>query len=68
MTNIKKETDWCPFTAADYVWDQKKVLNRGKANAATARNIDAMVEYISTYAPNCLYRDITVRATLMEGI
>ena len=68
VTNIKKETDWCPFTASDYSWDQKKVVNRGKADAATARNIEAMLEYISQYTPNCLYWDITVRSKSMEEI
>ena len=67
LTNIKKDDKWLPFTAQGYTWDPKKTLNRGK-DAATAKNIDAMLEYISQYAPNCLYRDITLRSKSLPEV
>ena len=56
ITNIKMETNWYPFTVTGYSWDQKKVVNQGKEDAGIAQNIEAMLEYIGQYAPNCLPR------------
>ena len=65
LTNIRKEERWLPLIAPNYEWRPKKVANRG---AATAASIDSMLEYIAQYAPNCLYRDITIRSTSVKGI
>ena len=67
LANIKKDEAWRPLAVADITWQQKRVANRGQ-EAATAQNIDAMLEYISQYAPNCLYRDITLRCLSLEGV
>ena len=65
LTNIKKEESWLPLV--NETWQPKKITNRGKT-AEIATKIDSMLEYISQYAPNCLYRDITLRATSLSGM
>ena len=69
LANIKKEEKWLPHISTS--WAQKKVPNRGftGVDAATkCTQVDAMLEYISQYAPNALYRDITKQATSLEAI
>ena len=65
LANIIKDESWAGLLSE--TWDVKKVQNRGK-DAATATKIDSMLEYISQCAPNCLYRDITVRAKSLSDV
>ena len=65
IANIKKEDKWLPFLSPK-TWQPKKIPNRGLTGgdaSASATQIDMMLEYVSQYAPNALYRDITLRAT-----
>jgi hypothetical protein len=67
--NLKKEEKWVPLLSKE--WKPKKVTNRGLAepdSAATCAQIDMMLEYVSQYAPNALYRDITLRATSLTAV
>ena len=69
LANIKKEEKWVSLIPR--TWEQKKTVNRGLTgtNAASkATQIDLMLEYVSQYAPNALYRDITKRATSLEAV
>ena len=69
LANIKKNETWIPLLNKD--WKVKKVANRGFTGAQaaeTAVQVDQMLEYLSQYAPNCLYRDITLRATSLCGL
>ena len=69
LANIKKEEKWHPFLTSE--WSAKKTTNRGLDGAEAAANsllIDAMLEYVSQYAPNCLYRDITLRSKSLEAV
>ena len=81
LQNIRKEPRWVPLL--DLVWRPKKVPNRGLEPrpaqegppavpevpaAAIAADVDSMLEYISQYAPNSLYRDITVRSTSLNNV
>ena len=81
LQNIRKEPRWVPLL--DLVWRPKKVPNRGLdprpaqagpppvpevPAAAIAADVDSMLEYISQYAPNSLYRDITVRSTSLNNV
>ena len=69
LQNIRKEPKWIPLL--DIEWNTKKTPNRGAAGrpeepgppvvpavpaATVAAYIDSMLEYVSQYAPNCLYR------------
>ena len=69
IANIRKEEKWVPLMSR--AWEQKKSPNRGftGTDAATNSNrVDAMLEYVSQYAPNALYRDITKRATSLDAV
>ena len=70
MANIKKEEKWVPLMSK--TWQPKKSANRGFTGATAADDstqVDLMLEYVSQYAPNALYRDITLRtlALLLSG-
>ena len=70
LTNIKKEEKWHKFLHPK-TWTVKKVTNRGftGADAETdATQLDMMLEYVSQYAPNALYRDITIRAKSLREV
>ena len=48
----------------EVTWEQRKVPDRGfdgVTKATDALQLDTMLEYISQYAPECLYRDITLQ-------
>ena len=69
LANIKKEDKWVPLLSK--TWKPKKTTNRGLVGGdavADSTQIDAMLEYISQYAPNALYRDITLRATNLAAV
>ena len=69
LANIKKEEKWSPLIGK--TWGPKKTANRGLAGAtadADCAQIDMMLEYVSQYAPNALYRDITLRATSLTAV
>ena len=69
IANIKKEEKWVALISQ--TWEPKKITNRGLTGndaAAKATQIDLMLEYVSQYAPNALYRDITKRATSLENV
>ena len=69
LANIKKEEKWSPLIGK--TWGLKKTANRGLAGAtadADCAQIDMMLEYVSQYAPNALYRDITLRATSLTAV
>ena len=81
LQNLRKEPKWIPLLELE--WGQKKVANRGVHGrpevpgpplipavpaATVATDIDSMLEYISQYSPNCLYRDITQRVTSLQAI
>ena len=69
IANIRKEEKLVSLMSR--TWEQKKSLNRGftGTDAATNSNrVDAMLEYVSQYAPNALYRDITKRATSLDAV
>ena len=69
LANIKKEANWLPLIPL--TWGPKKSTNRnftGADAAANSSKVDAMLEYLSQYAPNALYRDITKRATSLEAV
>ena len=70
LTNIKKEEKWHKFLHPK-TWTAKKVPNRGFTGAdseADATQHDMMLEYISQYARNALYRDITIRAKSLREV
>ena len=66
--NIKKEENWIPLINA--TWLNKKTPNRGypQEDTTSANNVQQMLEYVSQFAPNCLYRDITSRATSLQAV
>ena len=66
--NIKKEENWLPLTTA--TWGNKKTFNRGfpETDTTSANHLQQMLEYVSQFAPNCLYRDITARATSLSDV
>ena len=68
IANIKKDEKWVPLIPK--VWKPKKIKNRGfeDIDVATATQIDLMLEYVSQYSPNCLYRDITLRYTSLSEV
>jgi hypothetical protein len=69
VANIKKEEKWVPLMTK--TWQPKKTANRGLAGATAADDstqVDQMLEYVSQYAPNALYRDITLRATSLAAV
>ena len=69
LANVKKEEKWIPFVSKK--WKPKKVSNRGlEGNSAEADSlqIDTLLEYVSQYAPNALYRDITQRSTSLDEV
>ena len=69
LANIKKEANRLPLIPL--TWGPKKSTNRnftGADAAANSSKIDAMLNYLSQYAPNALYRDITKRATSLEAV
>ena len=69
LANIRKEEKW--NTLIEKTWKTKKTENRGIEGAeaaATSAQVDLMLEYISQYAPNALYRDITLRATSLTAV
>ena len=69
VANIRKEEKWVPLMTK--TWEPKKVANRGLSGttaAADSVQIDQMLEYVSQYAPNALYRDITLRATSLSAV
>ena len=69
VANIKKEEKWVPLMSR--TWQPKKTLNRGLTGNTAAEDstqVDQMLEYVSQYAPNALYRDITLRATSLAAV
>ena len=66
--NIKKEENWIPLINA--TWSNKKTPNRGfpQEDTTSANYVQQMLEYVSQFAPNCLYRDITSRATSLQAV
>ena len=69
LANIKKEEKWIPFVTK--TWKPKKISNRGiEGNSAAADSllVDTLLEYVSQYAPNALYRDITQRSTSLDDV
>ena len=69
VANIKKEEKWVPLMSR--TWQPKKTLNRGLTGNTAAEDstqVDQMQEYVSQYAPNALYRDITLRATSLAAV
>ena len=69
LANVKKEEKWIPFISKK--WKPKKVPNRGLTGSsadADSLQIDTLLEYISQYAPNALYRDITQRSTSLDEV
>ena len=69
LANIKKEEKW--IILIDKTWKAKKNANRGLAGAdaaATCAQVDLMLEYVSQYAHNALYRDITLRAPSLAAV
>ena len=69
LANIKKEDKWIPFVTKK--WKPKKISNRGlegNSAAADSLQIDTLLEYVSQYAPNALYRDITQRSTSLDDV
>ena len=69
VANIKKEEKWVPLMSK--TWEPKKITNRGLTGATAAQDciqVDQMLEYVSQYAPNALYRDITLRATSLSAV
>ena len=70
LANIKKEEKWLKFLPPK-TWKAKKTVNRGFTGAEAAADttqVDMLLEYISQYAPNALYRDITIRATSLDAV
>ena len=73
LANIKKEDKWLVFLATGTTpqWGLKRVADRGLVGddkAATALQVDAMLEYVAQYAPGCLYRDITLRCKSLKDV
>ena len=70
--NLRKVDEWKDFLSggASTEWRAKKVPDRGfsDANKADALKVDAILEYIAQFAPGCLYRDITSRATSIKQV
>ena len=69
LANIKKDEKWIPFVSKK--WKSKKTLNRGlegNSAAADSLQIDTLLEYVSQYAPNALYRDITQWSTSLDEV
>ena len=63
VANIKKNEKWLPYIGK--TWGQKKAANRGYTGTqaeASVLEVDQLLEYVSQYAPNCLYQDIMLRA------
>ena len=70
IANIKKEEKWLPLLSPK-TWQPKKTLNRGFIGdeaVANANQVDMLLEYVSQYAPNAVYRDITLRATSLDAV
>ena len=60
IANVKREDKWHKFLPAGdkSEWQPKKVTDRGfdgETKAVDALQLEVMLEYISQYAPNCLY-------------
>ena len=81
IQNVRKDQRW--ILLLELEWQPKRVNNRGVVGrpavagppvvpavpaAAVAADIDAMLEYVSQFSPNCLYRDITTRATSLQAV
>ena len=69
LANIRKEDKLAPLISA--TWQPKKINNRGFTGAdaeAKCNLVDAMLEYVSQYAPNALYWDIVKRSTSLENV
>ena len=63
--NVKKEEKWKDLLIKE--WQPKKVTNRGLEQNVSLQ-VDLMLEYVSQYAPNALYRDITLRSTSLKSV
>ena len=66
---IRKEEKWAPLISK--TWHPKKTAHRGFQGSDAANNsnlVDAMLEYVSQYAPNALYRDIEKRTTSLDAV
>ena len=66
---MKKEEKWIPFISKK--WKPKKISNRGLSGTSAEEDstqIDTLLEYVSQYAPNALYRDITQRSTSLDEV
>ena len=73
IANVKREEKWHKFLPAGdkSEWQPKKVMDRGfngETKAADALQLNAMLKYVSQYAPNCLYRDITLCSRSLQNI
>ena len=69
LANIRKEEKWIPFVSKK--WKPKKFSNRGLEGTSAAADsllIDNLLEYVSQYAPNALYRDITQRSSSLDEV
>ena len=69
LANIKKEEKWLKLIPK--TWSNKKATNRGFTGTDSendATQVDMMLEYVSQYAPNALYRDITIRAKSLHEV
>ena len=66
---MKKDDKWIPYV--NKTWKPKKIDNRGftgEQAATSSREVDQILEYVAQYAPNCLYRDITLRACSLADV
>ena len=64
ITNIKREEQWHKFlpTGSKPDWKQRRNINRGfneSTKTVDALQLDAMLEFITLYAPDCLYCNIS---------
>ena len=69
QANVRKEEKWAPLLTKR--WEPKKVNKRGLSGSTADDDllqIDLMLAYIAQYAPNALYRDITLRATSVSNV
>ena len=69
LADLKKEEKWIPFISNK--WKPKKISNRGLSGTSAEEDstqIDTLLEYVSQYAPNALYRDITQRSTSLDEL
>ena len=70
LTNVKKIEEWLKFLPKEDkpIWAQKKTPDRGFDEGTDALQLNDMLEYISQYAPDCLYRDITLCSRPLQEV